>query len=513
MSPLRAGLRVALNRPRVLGVVTIAFTLEGLLRAVLVVFSPLLALLCPPVVAVCLLGATAPVTRAAAVTPDADPDWGLETLRDRPLWRLAGAAVAGHTLALLLGTSAFLVVDTGVRAAVYALGGTVPTAAVVLLPLPAVAVATLVAWAVLIPGLARVAAGASLLAAGRASLHALTRPRRTAGTILLHGCCALVGAAAFLTGMVYTMAVVVNQAPSDPVQALALTTGLSTLAAVALGAVAYPVSVAAADHATAVESLPLRRFALAALVVSGLVAGASAVRLTETRPPPETAPVAGDLPDDATAAYAAAIERTNAVDSRVVTERGDTFRAVGIVDHDARRYRSEVHDEDGSSVAYLDAGVDYSVGARWALFALDRRTVDGRSVLATPGYWRIADHGVTETPLYGLPRPEAGEWRRVDRTNGTLTVALTGGDAVFRALGFAPPANASYETAWVRMQIDTEAGVVTGGELRLNATTAAQSFDRHDRFTVETGDTVRAERPDALGSPSPGEWLWRLFAY
>lgn len=514
MSPLRAGLRVALNRPRVLGVVTAAFTFEGLLHAALAVLSPPLALVWPPVVAISLLGAAAPATRSAVDSPDAEPDWRLETLRNRPLRRLAGAAVAGHAVALLLGTGAFLIVDTAVRAAVYALGGTVPVAAVVLLPLPGVAVATLVAWALLVPGLARVAGGASLPAAARATLHALTRPRRTAGALALHGACALVGAAAFLTGMVYAMALVVNQAPGHPVQALALTTGLSTVTAVALGAVAYPVSIAAAaNHSSVVGDLPVRRIALAALVLSGFVVGASAVRLTETRPTPEATPMAGGLPENATAAYAEAIERTNAVDSRIVTERGEEFRAVGIIDHEHRQYRSELHDEDGTAVAYLGPGVDYSVGSRWALFALDRRTVDQRSALSTPGYWRVADHDVTEAALYGLPRPEAGEWRRVSRENGTLTVELTGGDAVFRALGFAPPQNISYEAAWVRMRIDTEDGVVTGGQLRLNASTKNQQFDRHDRFTVETGEGVRAERPDALGSPSPGEWLWRLFAY
>lgn len=100
---------------------------------------------------------------------------------------------------------------------------------------------------------------------------------------------------------------------------------------------------------------------------------------------------------------------------------------------------------------------------------------------------------------------------------GTLVawalLVLTGDEAVFRALGFMLPENLSTETAWVRMIIDTEAGVVTGGELRLNATTEHQAFDRHVQFNVETGESVRAERPDSLGSPSLGEWLWRLFAY
>lgn len=510
MSPRRAGLRVALNRPRVLGVVAAASLLEALLRAPLAAVNPVLAVVCPPIAAVPLLGAAAPSVRRAVENPDTVPDLSPGTLRERFDRRLLAAALVGHAVALALGVAGFLLIDTPIRATVYALGGSVPSAVVLLTPLPGVAAATVVAWGLLVPALARVAAGASTRTAVRAPLGALAHPRGLAGALSLHAACGLIGAGVFLTAMVPVTRLVVQQTPGHPVPAFALTAGLLTVTAASLGAVAYPIQVARAGRAPPVDAVPVRRVALAALVVSGLVVGASAVRLTETRPTPANDAGEGvDLPDDATAAYATAVERTSAGDSRVVAEYDSGLRAVAAIDREERAYRTSLTDAAGTDTAYVDAGVDYSAGARWKLYALGAREVEGRSVRPVPVYWRVAPgYDVSEGFAPRVPAPTEG-WRTVERGDGTVTVELTGPEKVARAAGLAPPQNGSYESGRTRMRIDTDEGVLLGGETRLNATGEA---DRRVRYEIQTGD-VRVERPDELGARTPGEWLWKLFAY
>ncbi|QKY18994.1 hypothetical protein B4589_000870 [Halolamina sp. CBA1230] len=514
MSSRRAGLRVALNRPRVLGVVAAAFLLEALLRAPLAVVNPILAVVCPPIAAVPLLGAAAPAFRMAVDDLETVPDLHPETLRERFDRRLLAAAVVGHAVALALGVAGFLLIDTPVRATVYALGGSVPPFVVLLAPLPGVAAAMIVAWGLLVPALSRLAAGASTGTAVRAPLRALASPRDLLGSLSLHAACGLLGAGVFLTAMVPVTRLVVQQTPGHPAPAFALTAGLLTVTAVLLGAVAYPVQVARAGWTASVGPVPVRRVALAALVVSGLVVGASAVRLTETRPTPDAgvADNAVDLPADATAAYATAVERTSAGDSRVVAAYDSGFRAVAAIDREERAYRTTIDDAAGRThTAYVDAGVDYSAGVRWELYALGGREVEERSVRAVPVYWRVAPgYDVSGGFAPRVPATTDG-WRTVERGDGTMTVELTGGDAIARATGLPPAENGSYEAAWTRMRIDTDEGVLLGGETRLNAT-GERAIDRHVRYEVQTGD-VRVERPDELGDRTLGEWLWTLFAY
>lgn len=513
MPALRAGVQAALNDPRILGVIAAAFVLETALRAPIAAVNPALAVVCPPVVAVPLLGAAAPAVRAAVRPSESIPDWRLGTLRDQFDRRLVAAAVVGHAVALPLGVAGFLLVDSSIRATVYALGGSIPAFVVLLAPLPGVAVGTIVAWGVLVPGLARLVAGASTRTVVRAPLDAVARPRWLAGTLSIHATCGLVGAGVFLTAMVPVSRLVVQQTPGRSVPAFALTAGLLTLTAVALGTVAYPVQVARAPDRPRLDAVPVRRMALAALVVSSLVVGASAVRLTETRPTPDVAAAdtPADLPADGTGAYATAVERTSAGDSRVVATYDDDFRAVAALDRDPREYRTTIHDAEGNDTAYVDPGVDYSAGVRWELYSLDSRDIEDRSVRAVPVYWRVAPgYDVSEGFAPSVPAPTDG-WRTVERGNGTMTVELTGGDAVARASGVAPPENGSYETAWVRMRIDTDEGVLLGGETRLNATDD-DSIDRRVRYEVDTDD-VHVDRPAELGSRTGGEWLWKLFAY
>lgn len=181
LSTLQAGARVAVTRPRVVGLVALAALGEAILRTAVGAVHPVYSVLAPPVVAVPLLGAGLPDTGDAVATTSGSPDGGsatgpavVSTLRDRAAGLLA-VAVAGHAVALVAGTGLFLVVDTAVRYALYWLGyDPLSMAAVLGVPLPGVGGGALVAWGLLVPAVGRVAAGAGWQSVVRAPLAGAT---------------------------------------------------------------------------------------------------------------------------------------------------------------------------------------------------------------------------------------------------------------------------------------------------------------------------------------------------
>ncbi len=299
---------------------------------------------------------------------------------------------------------------------------------------------------------------------------------------------------------------------------------LATVGAVAgtlvlVGTVVYPlhVALAASDSAEA-RAVPMRRIALAALLVAGLVAGASAVRVTDARP--GTAVASSPLPEDATAAYAAALDRTAAADHRVVaTERLDGERVVAttVVERSARQFRASLRRHDRTDVGYADSGVAYRFrGYSPGVFSLGTARVGDDTARALPGYWQASSDYTLVDGLgagYGLPAAQTGTWTTVAAADGTRTLELNGDAAVFEAVQGTDAGAVSAETAWVRMRVDADRGVVLGGRTRLNATVNGARLVRNVSYTVETGAAVDARRPDALGSRSLGEWAWDVFAY
>jgi hypothetical protein len=177
-----------------------------------------------------------------------------------------------------------------------------------------------------------------------------------------------------------------------------------------------------------------------------------------------------------------------------------------------------ISSEDRSFEGYGDSRVVSELSAiPTDLYTLGERRVDDRRVRSLPGYWTFrSDYDPTDLGGFGLPDPSTGAWETVDKGNGTKTVALTDDAAVFGSALPVDVETVSAETAWIRMRVDTERGVVRGGRARLNGTYNGYTDNRIDRestYTVETGSAVDAHRPDALGARSVGEWTWDLFAY
>ena len=517
---LRDGLRLALNEPRVFGLAGGALLLEVLVRLVLAgAVHPVLAVLWPPVVALPLLGAGAPTVGRLVDDPAATPQWAFGSTLRTVGPRLLVVAVVGHLCALALGAAAFLLVDTAVRVVVYAIGWSVSAGLVLFLPLPGVAAGTLLAWGLLVPAIARVIDGGSLREAAAGSRRALADRRRTAYALSVQG------------GIVLTVAVVVGsclllaneryatQEAAFVTFAVMIAIGVAVL--LVLGVFAYPIHVALVASATErAQPVPLGRIALAALLVAGLVVGAGAIRVTESRPmPAQTAST--PLPADGTAAYATAVERTAARDHRLAIDHGQGAERVeytAVVERSARRISISQQSADRSVVGYADSGVVYRLSAgSVGLFALGDRRVDDRRARSLPGYWELTSgYEITDSGGVGLPAPRTGEWETIRAENGTRTLELTDDRAVFDAVLPVDAESVSAETAWVRMRVDEERGVVLGGRARLNGTYDEYDDNRVTRtynYTVDAGRSVAARRPDRLGSRSLGEWTWALFAY
>lgn len=514
MAPtLRDALHVVLNRPRVFALAAATLLCEAAVRLALAVVHPVLTVAFPPVVALPVLAAAAPTVRDALETPDATPQWRVTaTLRDRGP-RLLAVAVGGHLVALALGAAAFLLVDTPLRAAVYATGGSLSPTTVLVAPLAGVAAGALIAWAVLAPAVEHVVAGDRLRAAAAAPLREAGNRRRTTRAVALHLACVL--AAGVLVGTLASGQYATRDAAT---LAFLATVGAGAGTLVLLGVFVYPMHVAlAASEPGEPRSVPVRRVALVALLVAGLVAGASAVRVTETRPGTATAE---PLPADASDAYAAALDNTGAADHRVVaTERWDGERAVAttVVERSTRQFRASLRHENRTDVGYADSGVAYQFrGYTPGFFRLGGTAADGDTAHALPGYWQVSDdYTVTEGVGigYGLPAARTGSWTTVERAGDTRTLELTGDAAVFEALQGDTTGSVTAETARIRMRVDAERGVVLGGRARLNATVDGTRLVRNVSYAVETGRSVDARRPAALGSRSLGELAWDVFAY
>jgi len=510
---LQRGLRTALTSPGVVALAFLAVAGEALVRVVAGMVHPVFAVLVPPVVAVPVLGAALPsVRRLFGDAEDSDEPLRedlVSTLRDRGGGLLA-LAVLGHACSLFVGTGLFLAVDTPVRYWLYWAGYDPLSTAVVLgVPLLGVAVGTTTAWGLFVPAVDRVGSGAEWQVVVRAPLVALIAPRRTAGLLLAFGGA---GALAALGGV----AALVARGPGTPGILPGVATGIAG-ALLALAVVCgYPVVAALTERARPPDVVPVGRLALVAVVFVGAVAGASAVRVTETRPAGGPEP----LPEDPTAAYVVAVENTESTDHEIVHVRGDGARVGTTVDRTDRQFEQRVDFGGPGSTIYADAGVVYATRGgepanltwRTRPFGLAERTGGNWSALAYPGYWRVAGPTYDVDPgQFGLPEAGTGEWETVNDSGGTRTLALSDGDAVLAALFPTRPERVTYETADIRVRVDAERGVVTGGRARLNATMPDRNFSVEMRFEVRTD--VDVETPQPPGPRTPHEWVWKLFAY
>jgi hypothetical protein len=513
LSTLQASARVAAARPRVVGLVALAALGETSLRIAVGLVHPVFSVVVPPVVAVPLLGAGLTDVGAVVAT---DGDAGAadialaSTLREHT-GRLFAVAVVGHAVALLVGTGLFLVVDTAVRYGLYWLGNGPLSMAVVLgVPLSGVGAGTIVAWGLLVPAVERAAAGTDWRSLARAPLTAATAPLSTGVVLAAHLVVGVLAAVAGIAGFVAVGPGVRGPSP-------AMIAGVAGAGLVLVLAGCYPAVAALANRWESHSEIPVRRVAVVAILCVALVAGATAIRVTETRPTGS----AEAVPQNPSAAYATAVANTEST-SHVLTHSRDDGEAsvTWTVDRADRQYRQTSDLGGGATTVYADPGAIYATRGgeagtlTWQTvpFDLAERRDSGWTALAYPAYWRVAGQSyVLDRGGFGLPEACTGEWETVAENDGMRTLALTDGDAVFTALFDVRPERIDYESAEIRMRIDTDRGVIEVGRASLNATTPERNVSFEARYEVLTGRDV--ETPNPPGPRTPREWVWKLFAY
>lgn len=505
MSALRNALHAALNRPRLLALAAAVVVCETAVRVALGwIVAPALALLWPPVIAVVALGAGAPVVREALPSGPADPS-------PSSLLALAAAAVVGHAVALVGGTAAFLLVDTPLRAALYAAGVDSSTVRVVLRAVVGVSLGTALAWAVPATGVVRLVAGAD---PRRAARTALVRPFRS-----LRGLATAVGlhlvAAGAVVGVVALGFAVAG--PRSPALGVALAGGLVALVA------PFGLAALAAFHldrdATG-RGGPVGdpvRVALAALLLSGLVVGAGAVRVAELRPL-DAAPAA--LPDDPDGTYATALDNTRRADHRhraAVDPGPEAFVIEHRIDRSDRQYRQIPSGEAAGPAVYASSGTGSPPIRGLGSVALGTRTLgDGRTVRASPDYLRwAAAYDRERTGGLQPPSPAVDGWTVVDRGDDRIVLELRDPRSVFAAThGTDPDRIANVSRARIRATIDPDRRTVDRIEVRFAATVVDDGrSDRVAAHVVHEFAAADVTRPAAVGDPAPGEAVWKLLVY
>ncbi|WP_435067676.1 hypothetical protein [Haloplanus sp. C73] len=504
MSALRPAVRATLNSPRLLALAALAAVAETAVRvgAILVDSIPL-AVLCPPV-GVVVLGLAAPSVRAA-LSPSLDSD---DTGRPS-LPALFAVAVGGHALAVAVGTTGFLLLDTPARAALYWLGyGDALTSLSVQVggAILGVSVGTLLGWVVAAPAVGRVVAGDSPgRALGAALVGAGESPPAVARLLAVHF--------AFAGLLVVAVATAIGAGGR---LGLALGVAIAVLGSAFALAVLAARSVAAAPA----EASPpdWRRVALILVVLVAAGTAVGGVRAAELRP---TATHAASLPDDPDAAYATARANTFRADHRyrvaVLAPDADPFVVEHRIDRTDRQYRQTTDGRAHGPSVYASAGTGSPPTRGLDIVALGSRTADGHTVRATPDYVSWADR-YDWAPGGGLKPPAAGVdgWRVAERGDGRLVLELTDPEAVFAATHpNGPDRLSNVSAAHVRAVVDTETATLERIDVRFDGTVVSgdDSTRVASRVRHEFAVGVDVARPSALGALRPSELVWRALVY
>jgi hypothetical protein len=505
-------------------VAAVVAVVELSLRVALgVVVTPVLSVLFPPIVAV--VGVA--FVSGGHAARDGPPDERSGTGPESRVLALAAVAVVGHAVAVLAGTASFLFVDTPVRAALYWLGfGHVVTPEVLVFsPLVGVAVGTLLAWVGPAVAAVAVAEGESPTTGFARALHDVgASPRDATVAVGAHfavavALCGIAAVGVFL--LVESRSPVLAVGVTGGLALLVSTFSVAFLAAYHLERPALP----SGDESRMPVSVP--RVALVCLLLVGLVGVAGAVRTAELRPL-DTDPE--PLPEEPRRLYATAVANTERTSHtyRVTIHPAsegefaadDPFVVERRLDRADRQYEQVPLGKAAGPSAYAAAGTGAPPLSRGlAVFALGTRDIGSeyRTLQATPEYvfWE-AEYDLRQTGDFTPPSSAVEGWTATSRSDGELVLELREPVAVFTAVyGRTPDDVTAVNASRIRAVVDTDSATVKRVECVFDGRVVSDDdehrVDAHVTHEFDVGTDVT--RPDALGSPSLGERLWKLFVY
>ena len=280
------------------------------------------------------------------------------------------------------------------------------------------------------------------------------------------------------------------------------------------------------------------RVAVAALVLVAAVGGAAVVRAGEVGADDRAAP-REPLPEDPVAAYAAA--RTNTVDGnhRAVTyirNNSDPDAEFEVVYREATDYRDnrawirfdpDTTDEgSGHRGLYASDAVNaqfttvepYPIERNGLSTWFTRRVADGN------GTWEVTPANGYSTSGKHAPTPDPDlDWRVVENDATTVVLSIADNEALHHESGlssyFLYPEDAGNDS-YLGVYVDKERGVVEKWRARSTGTVTSDRIGeprttrrRNITWRVAIDPEARVERPQALGSKGPVEWLWGVAYY
>lgn len=271
-------------------------------------------------------------------------------------------------------------------------------------------------------------------------------------------------------------------------------------------------TLSAADAAPA-GPVPWRRVTVAAVVLLAATAGAGYVRVVDAGVQQEPLE---PLPADDDRAFAVAVENTADANHLIVTARRNVTD-----DGDRRRVarRAVDYDDRRASVAYYET--DRYPGFRGVLMeggvAVTNPLWDADE---TPLAWRAGNWSVVPVPGYGsemhdheLPVIEHVDPELVAANETTLVYRAEGADVERDELEqFYPGMEGGMtDDSTIEIVVDRERGVVDRVTMRLESRHTGYVY-AHVQDYREVG-TADVERPAAIGSRHPVEWVWDAMYY
>lgn len=516
MGMLRDSLTATLENGRLFLLSIIVFILEGLVRFGLAwELSWLLVVLWPPVIAVVAFGLAGGTRRGKL--------FGTRSVRSTAEWsrlagRLGAVALLGQVIALAAGGSVFLIVDTSLRAVLYAAGFELLQSEFVgvWLPYLGLLAGTAVVWPLPAVAAVHVIDGLSVTAAFKRSLNAFL------GQARLFATCSLMTVIAALSpfGMLWASILLIVALPSSGTLTVFFVVLVSLLVAcggIVLSMAAMTVlltgqqfrieSVASARQQDSVRiSVPVGRILVACVLVVSLATVAGAARITETRPTDTSVEPLGEEPNEI---YQTAVQNTLSQSHTVVQyPRGqdENYTIRRVFDLAEREY-AITPDPYGSN--YATVGIQRHNSDSFALaFLRLGRDSDARTPGIDPAY--ITGFRAGEA----LPGVQSnGSWTRLEEDD-QIVLESTDLSTVLQETVYQSNVQETRE-AWIRATIDPDAQTLRSVEWSFNVTVVRDDGESdiatgHERIEFETGATIDRSEYTAL---SLRQRAWKLLIY
>lgn len=481
--------------------------------------SWLLFILWPPVIAVVAFGLAGTLRRERL--------FGTQSIRTTDQWfrlavRLGVVAVLGHAIAVAVGGSIYLIIDTYVRALLYAAGFELLHSEVLGIVLPYLGVFAGTAFIWPFPAIAavQITGGMSVRGAFRQSLYALLDNVRAFLT-----CSVVILAVSFWIGLfipIFPFGAFLFHSPLGAVYGLALISpvlGCGTITISTAAMIVFVRGQAFFLESTTEEqsqdftpvSIPTRRLVLACVLFVSLATVTGAIRMTETR---HTDTAVKPLGSEPAQMYETAVQNTFSQSHTVVqypSYPDENYTVRSTYDLANRRSTADYHMD---IPAYSTVGVGEKHANSFPVTFLRLGRGDSNR---TPGIHPAYVDGFPAVQT--LPAMQSNTPWTILEDDDQIVLESTDVATIVQIDHIDPSSVQDVHEAWIRATIDPESRTLRSIEwsYAVNITDPTRlsiqtmNFTSHERFEFETNPAVA--QPKKETHLSVRQRLWKLLIY